>query len=258
MFIALQQDISRALLDPERGVPHGIAARTAASSERFAIYRNNVIAGLVGALRTRFPAVEKIVGVDYFAALARVFVSGHPPRSPVLLDYCDDFAAFLERFEPARELPYLADVARIESARVRAYHAADDTACAASDLASVPPVRLSHMRIALRDAVRVVRSPHPAVTIWAMNSGKQPLGEIADWRGECALVVRPEREVIVQRIGESEAVFLTALLENAQLGTAVGHAREANPEFDTTRAIANLFALGLAARIDPGKAEERI
>src|SRR5438876_7559091 len=115
-----------ALLDAGRPIPHGIIAHNiAVPARRFAVYRNNVVAGLVKALRTNFPVVEKIVGDEFFAAMARVFVTQQPPRAPLLAIYGEAFPAFVAAFEPARELPYLADVARLEAARTRAYHAAD-------------------------------------------------------------------------------------------------------------------------------------
>ncbi len=46
--------------------------------------------------------VEKIVGEEFFAAMARVFVMKRPPRSPLLANYGDDFPAFIAAFEPAR------------------------------------------------------------------------------------------------------------------------------------------------------------
>ena len=76
----------------------------------------------------------KIVGRDFFCAMARDFVVARPPRSPVLATYGDELADFISTFEPARELPYLADVARIEAARTHAYHAADATPVGASQL----------------------------------------------------------------------------------------------------------------------------
>src|SRR5262245_37344384 len=74
--------------------------------KRFEIYRNNVVAGLTRALAIRFPATEKIVGEEFFAAMARAFVLRHPPTSPVLLNYGDDFSAFVEGFAPAKTVPY--------------------------------------------------------------------------------------------------------------------------------------------------------
>ena len=49
-------------------------------------------------------------------AMAREFVRAHPPSSPLLFLYGQEFPAFMETFEPARSIPYLADVARIERA----------------------------------------------------------------------------------------------------------------------------------------------
>ena len=128
MLEPFEASFAGALLDAERPIPRGITAHNAAiPTRRFAVYRNNVVAGLVKALKSRFPVVEKIVGQEFFAAMARVFVAERPPRSPVLASYGDEFATFIAAFEPARELAYLADVARLEAARTRAYHAADAT-----------------------------------------------------------------------------------------------------------------------------------
>jgi hypothetical protein len=74
-----------ALLDAEQPVPHGITAYNAAiPARRFAVHRNNVVAGWVKALKSRFPVVEKIVGEEFFAAMARAYVVEPPPRSPLL------------------------------------------------------------------------------------------------------------------------------------------------------------------------------
>ncbi len=90
---------------------------------------------LIDALRTKFPATERIVGEEFFRAMARVFVIAHPPRSKILHTYGDDFGDFIAAFEPAAELAYLADVARLEAARTRAYHAADATPLTPADFA---------------------------------------------------------------------------------------------------------------------------
>ncbi len=126
MFAPTQASFATALLDAGKPVPEGVTSHTAdRPARRFAVYRNNVVAGLVKALGTRFPALSRIVGEEFFNAMARVFVIAHPPRSPLLMTYGDDFPDFIADFEPAAELPYLADVARLEAARTRAYHAAD-------------------------------------------------------------------------------------------------------------------------------------
>src|SRR6266436_557889 len=104
-----ETSFAQALLDADRPIPYGITAHNAVvSARRFAVYRNNVVAGLVKALKSRFVVVDKIVGEEFFAAMARVFVKEQPPRSPVLAIYGDEFATFIAAFDPARELAYLA------------------------------------------------------------------------------------------------------------------------------------------------------
>ena len=93
--------------------------------KRFGVYRNNVIAGLVSSLAARFPVVGRLVGDEFFGAMARCYVIDQPPRSPVLLLYGDTFPEFIENFVPAGSIEYLADVARLEFAKGRAYHATD-------------------------------------------------------------------------------------------------------------------------------------
>ena len=91
-----ETSFAEALLDADQPIPYGIAAHNAAvPARRFAVYRNNVVASLVKALKSRFAVVEKIVGEEFFAAMARVFVKERPPRSPLLATYGDYFPACL-------------------------------------------------------------------------------------------------------------------------------------------------------------------
>src|SRR5260370_34243568 len=118
-------------------------------ARRFGVYRKNVLVGLWKLLKSRFPVVEKTVGEVFFAAMARVFVKKQPPRSPLLATYGDDFPAFIAAFEPARGLPYLADVARLEATRTRSYHAADATPLGAEHFAALDSQAVGAIRVAM-------------------------------------------------------------------------------------------------------------
>ncbi len=133
---------------------------------RFDVYRNNVAGGLTRALEAGFPAVRRLVGEAFFAAMAGVFLRAHPPKGRVLMLYGDAFPGFLEGFGPVAHLGYLADVARLEQALREAYHAADHVAL---PLAGLSPERLMGMRLALAPSARVVRSRWPVRSIWAAN-----------------------------------------------------------------------------------------
>jgi hypothetical protein len=250
MIASFEALVSEALLDPERPLPPGLGApRPPSARRRFAVHRNNMVAGLVSGLRERFPAVEKIVGEEFFAAMARAFVRQCPPRSPLLAGYGDELAAFLAAFPPARQLPYLADVARLEAARTRAYHAADIVPLDVAAFAALSPAEVDSIRLELHPSVGIIRSPHPIVTIWAMNSGEQKLAPIDDWRGEDALVARPHLQVEVRALPAGGAAFLLALASGAPLGLAAAQALVECGEFDLTLNLGGLIEAAIACRI---------
>lgn len=106
--------------------PPGLTAPDPAEvPRRLAVYRNNVRHGLIEALRRCFPAVERLVGPEFFAAMAGVFAAALPPRSPVLHDCGDMLSSFVGRFPPAAGLAWLPDVARLERLHAEVVHAAD-------------------------------------------------------------------------------------------------------------------------------------
>jgi hypothetical protein len=250
MSDSFEHPFAAALLDPERPVPAGVTAHNiAVPARRYAVYRNNVVASLMAALRSRFPAVESIVGEEFFAGLARRFVIAEPPRSPLLVTYGDAFAEFLEGFAPARELPYLADIARLEAARTRAYHAADAVPVDAARFAALDGALVETIRIDLHPSVEIVRSAFPVVTIWAMNCGERELAPIDDWRGEDALVARPHLEVEVRALPPGGAAFLRALAAALPLGEAAQKALDEDGAFDLTVNLAGLIGAGLVRDI---------
>lgn len=245
MFATIQSDFAHALLDPDSPPPAAVTACAARPPQkRFAVYRNNVVASLVGALRTKFPATERIVGTDFFSAMARVFVAKHPPRSKILHVYGDDFGDFVADFPPAAELPYLADVVRLEAARTRAYHAADAVPLAADAFAGIDPNAIGALHLALHPSWQLVRSRHPVVAIWAMNAGERELGAIALDTPEDALVLRPALAVAVRALPPGGAAFLLALSAGLPLAAAASEALAADPHFELTANLAGLIGSG--------------
>jgi Putative DNA-binding domain len=241
-----QSDFARALLDPDFAVPKGVISHNSDRPRgRFAVYRNNVMVGLISALEARFPAARKIVGEDFFRNAARLFAAAHPPCSPLMMFYGDEFPAFLAGFEPAREVPYLCDVALLEAARTRAYHAGDAEPLPPAALGGAAQDALALMRFTLHPSLEIVTSRFPIVTIWAMNSGEMELAPITDWRGEDALILRPWSEVEVRRLPAGAAAFLQSLGNGIPLGKAAAAALEADSSFDLAANLAALFT-GLA------------
>ena len=86
---------------PPPAMTHGRMG--APDARRFAVYRNNVAVGLIGALEARYPVSRRIAGDELFRAMARAFVRAHKPRSPVMIAYGGEFPEFVADYLAAAE-----------------------------------------------------------------------------------------------------------------------------------------------------------
>ncbi len=158
---------------------------------RFAVYRNNVAVGLIGALRDTFPVVAALLGEECFDGVARRFAQEHPPLSPVMMDYGRGFDAFLEGFPGLEDLPFLPDLAQLERARVDAWHAADAETFALEALSRLAPEALEALRLTPHPSLTLIASPYPVVTLWRRHQEEDE----PDLSG---LIVQPEQGAVLR------------------------------------------------------------
>jgi hypothetical protein len=242
-----------ALLNPDRAAPATIAGpKGKAAGKRYNVYRNNVTVSLINALAAVFPATQRITGVDFFRAMARFHVRATPPTSPLLFEYGRDFPDFIDSYEYAKPMAWLADVARIEGAWLDAYHAANAEPLMPQALASIPPERLANTILVPHPATRIVRSRFPAVTIFRANRRNGPVSHLEATEPEDALVIRPQLDVFVRHLPPGGAEFLTRLIAGEPLGTAAAAALADNPAFDLAANIAGMLEAGAFTAIHQG------
>ena len=223
-------------------LPPGLTARAPdEAARRFGVYRNNVAVSLTEALAARFPVILRLVGEEFFCAMAGDFATAHRPTSPVLAEWGQAFPDFLDGFAPLAAYPYMGDVARIEYARGRAFHAADACPLPVSALVGADPALL---QLSLHPSVTLLHLAHPAVTIWAQNQpGARPAPVPA--HGEVALILRDAvYEVQVQAIGPDDAALIRALQAGAPLAQAAALARMADPAHDAQPVLVALMRAG--------------
>lgn len=245
-----EQAFRSAILDPQTPTPTGLSsAFGGVPVKRFDVYRNNVTVSLVNALADVFPVVSRIVGEERFAELARLFVRAHPPKSPLLFRYGQEFAAFIEGFKPAASMPYLADVARLERAWLDAYHAADTKTLAPEALSAIPPEKLPNARFVRHPAAALVRSQFAAVTIFNANRREQTGQRINAGITENGLITRPEVQVTLQAISAGDAAFLDALMTGRTLAEAAEAATGADEAFDLSAAIGLMLGAGVFSAV---------
>jgi len=253
-----QRNFARALLDPCLPPPGGIRVPAdAVLEERFAVYRNNVAVGLIEALRASFPVVERLVGADFFTAMARAHALQSPPSSPVLLEYGGQFPDFIERFEPAAPVPYLAEVARLEWLCQESYHAVDAAALALSALEAVPVDHLPELKLRLHPSARIGSFSHPALSIWRLHGrGADFTAADIPARGEAVLIVRPQMAVEIHELSPGALAFLRSLQANRSIESAVTAALGSEPGIGLARLLRALFTAGaFAGFLGPRKAQ---
>jgi hypothetical protein len=241
-----QHGFATALLDPGVPMPDGLIGPDGEPGpKRFAVYRNNVVVGLTEALKDAFPAVHRIVGEDFFRAMARAYVMVEPPRSPILIEYGAGFPDFIQQFEPAAVLPYLADVARIERAWTEAYHAPEASPIDPSAFTAISRDQLPAIRLTLHPSLRLIRSRFPALTIWQMNiAGGVPALVDFNAGGEDVLIVRPMADVEARSIPDGSLEFIQALIDERSVLAALESALIANPRFDLLANLSDLMRAG--------------
>lgn len=193
-------------------------------ARRFAVYLNNVHHGLVQALADAYPVVRRLVGDDFFFAMARLYVTENLPRTRSLTHYGDRFPAFLHRFPPARSLPYLADVARLERAALEVLHAADGPAAMPEQLLALGEA-LAETPLPLHPAVRLVASRHPALDIHVANSGDGDAGWEMKDRPQAVLIYRDRHAIRLMEIEFAEL----QLLRRLKAGWTLAHIAENCP-----------------------------
>ena len=254
-----QRQFANSLLDASAPLPASIRANgTTAPELRFAVYRNNVVASLIAALAARVPVVQRLVGDEFFHAMARTYVVEEPPRSPVLLEYGETFPGFIENFAPAAAIEYLADVARLELARGRAYHAADAMPIGAGVFGSLAPEEVGALRLALHPSVSFLQSPHPIVSIWEAHQAAEVM-PVREWGPEAALVARPALEVEVWRLPPGGYCFMRGLSDGSELAEAAEAASTASVDFEPVTNLTVLLRANIVVGLEhPPAASDRV
>jgi hypothetical protein len=240
----LQAGFAAALTDPALAVPAGLRQP---AQRRFDVHRNNRAAGLIDVLEAAFPVVRRLVGAEFFKAAAQVYIDREPPRSPVLLLYGQAFGAFLDGFAPAAGVPYLGDVARLELARIAAYHAADAEPLSVTRLASVPEASLPELRFALHPSLQLLHSRFPVASLWAATSGAVAAVDMT--RGEEIAVLRPMLSIEVRVLPPGGHAFIAALAAGMDLEAAAAAVLAAAPGSDLAAHLQGLFALGAVSAL---------
>ncbi|HEP6427344.1 DNA-binding domain-containing protein [Burkholderia anthina] len=214
---------------------------------RLSVYRNTFASTLIRAMRLSCPAVDRLVGAEFFDASVREYVAVRPPRSSYLDEFGGDFADFLEQFPPAQSVPYLPDVARLEWAVNCSIHAPDAPVLSAAELGIVDPADHERIRFQPHPSVSLVCSRFPVDEIWrsVLAGDDAALTAVDLSSGPIWLIVqRHESGIRVDRLEATTWRFLDDLFAGCTLGNALSK----YPGIDAAGILADLFVQGRCAR----------
>ncbi|SIT40687.1 conserved hypothetical protein [Paraburkholderia piptadeniae] len=228
----LQQAMRRNLLEgADENAADTVLADGLDPQARLNIYRNTAEGVLVNALRLAFPAVQRLVGADFFEGAVRLFVRAEPPRSAWLDEYGAQFPAFLGKMPQLSSVPYVADVAQLEWQVNGVLHAPDvpplDPAC----LERLDENALGTLRLSPHPATRLLRCDAPADAIWraVLQQDDAALRAIELADGPVHLLVQRVTEgVDTLRLSTGEWRVSKALFAGEPLGAALASAPEAD------------------------------
>ena len=187
------------------------------SAQRLGVYAEMYWARLVDVLREDFPRVGAILGDDRFATLATAYLERNPSTNPSVRWVGAGFADFLAERGSVADLPFLADLARLEWTRLAVFDAADAVPLRLEALRAIPPSKWPRLSFRPVPALRVLRCAWPVHELWAADD---PTAAVTMVR-PAATVLRVWREaftVYQTHVDPVEQVALRQLLAGAPFG----------------------------------------
>jgi hypothetical protein len=209
-----------------------------------AVYRGNAFGNWTQALAGAYPIVRKIVGEEFFEGLAHAYAIEHRSASGDLNEYGAELTEFVAAFAHTQDLPYLADVARMEWLAHRAYYAAD---AAPFDLTKISTSYPQALRFRLAPACALLASDWPLARIWTVHQDDYE-GEIDVDLGsgpDRILVHRPHWRAQVRSLAPGDYHFLDSARRGKTLVEALEAAAAGDPDFDAPAALAGWVEAGV-------------
>lgn len=260
-LLSVQRAFAAALRQPAAlpGVLPHLQGNARRNEDLLAIYRGNAVSNAQGAMLLAYPVCAEVLGEACFRQLARLYWQAFPASEGDLNLYGGALADFLASREDFPELPWLADLARLEWAVHESGMAPDHQPLAFAALAALSAAELAALRLAFQPALCLIRSDWPIASLWQQH---QP-----DWRAahgdvfqleactaETALIYREALATRVCSLPAPQAALLAALQAGTALMPALSGCAERHPDLEPQHALHDFFQRGLVTTLISGDA----
>jgi hypothetical protein len=206
---------------------------------RLDVYRNMIRLRFREALDAIAPATAAAVGARRFGALADRYVAAHPSRSPSLRHLGAALPAFIagDRRLPAAERAWLADLARLELARLDVFDAVDETTLTWEAMRAVAPEAFAALPLRLVAAHRLIDVDHAVdelvgPLLKSRDGARRPSLRTARARRPRTLLVWRQGTALRQRpVDAAERALLSLVADGAPAGLVCERAGDAQAAF---------------------------
>lgn len=219
---------------------------------RVNVYRNNYKIGHEQALAAIYPAIQRIVGNEYFRYLAREYSRQYPSMSGNIHHLGKHLSQFLTTIYSLASLPYLQDVARLEWAYHELLHSRAGH--------PIPPAKLRRLAL-LEDGLinfkaqavlQMLASDYPILTIWQVNNNdamEVPPIDLGSGKNYL-LLYRVGERVGIADVTRDEFEFVNDLCVGISLNEALQRAAEG---IDVAKLLAFCIAETIFEDVEIGK-----
>ncbi len=224
-----------------------LPSATLEADERLAIYRDMVLWRLHDSLAEDFPALRHLMGEEGFGELIRDYLDRYPSRSFTLDEAGQDLPRFVAEASALPERRLLHDVARLEWATHRCFHAEGSTVLAAETIGQIPLEQRPEVSLRLAPTPQLLSFDSRANEIRVAVASDEPLPSLDPEPTWCALW-RKDYVVWRQALSEPMVAVLSCFARGGTIAEAVTAAEDEwrGPPDELEHALFDWFADWLA------------
>lgn len=219
-LLEIQRDFVNSLISPEFVSVHIQNSEHMTAQQHIEIYRSSIFGTLQKNLKEIYPVCCKLVGEEFFIGMTNQFLTLPFAHSPDLIEHGAEFADFIANFEPAKVLPYLADVAKLEWSWHRIFYASDNSSFDFEALQKCMATDGERLIFLLPNSSSILSSKYPIHQIWEANQ-ENLIGDeniiLTDDKFYYFLVWRCGIELRIELLNEAEWQILRCIEQKLTL-----------------------------------------
>lgn len=231
-----QQFVDAIFREPSSSLLACIQEDSISATRRLQVYRNNVYSTLTEVLKAHYPTIQRLVGEEFFTHLAKIYTSNYPSHQGNMHLFGEHFSGFVRDFSATRDLVYLSEVAQLDWAYHKAFHAADDPLFDRNRLKIISPDEYVNLQFRLHPSCQLFDFQYPILRIWELcqaTSDDDQTVQLTEG-GIQLMVIRRDRGVRFEPLEKAEYILLNEISHGKTFGVACEQALAADELLDIT------------------------